>query len=194
MNDKPQDMKHQDTQSDRHDDVEGDTRLRWQLRGMREDLPPARDLWPQIAERISATPAAHVRAQTARQRWAPLALAASLLLAVGLAWELRPLPGASSGSISPATQLAAGQPSSRLLDREAEAMSREYGAALSELRAATPASSVAAPQTAALHELDRSAAQIRAALARDPDARFLLDRLRRTYAQRLALTQRAIST
>ncbi|HET6434301.1 MAG TPA: hypothetical protein VFG18_01105 [Xanthomonadaceae bacterium] len=34
-------------------------------------------------------------------------------------------------------------------------------------------------------------AQIRTALEHDPDARFLLDQLRRTYAQRLALTQRA---
>jgi len=43
-------------------------------------------------------------------------------------------------------------------------------------------------------DLDRSAAQIRSALAKDPDARFLLDRLRHTYAMRLALTQRAALT
>lgn len=198
MNDKPEDTtpldtKPQDTQSDGDDNAQGEARLRWQLRGMRKDLPPARDLWPQIGKRISATPAVQARRQRPRQRWAPLALAASLLLAVGLAWQLRPLPGTSNGSIPRATQLAAGQPSSRLLDREAEAMSREYGAALSELRAATPLPSTPT-QTAALQELDRSVAQIRSALARDPDARFLLDRLRRTYAQRLALTQRAIPT
>jgi hypothetical protein len=41
-----------------------------------------------------------------------------------------------------------------------------------------------------LRELDRSEAQIRGALLRDPNARFLLDRLQHTYALRLALTQR----
>jgi hypothetical protein len=46
-------------------------------------------------------------------------------------------------------------------------------------------------QTApALKVLDRSAAQIRTALTRDPDARFLLERLQRTYDRRLELTQR----
>jgi hypothetical protein len=42
-----------------------------------------------------------------------------------------------------------------------------------------------------LRELDHSARQIRTALERDPDARFLLDRLRKTYTLRLELTQRA---
>ena len=45
---------------------------------------------------------------------------------------------------------------------------------------------------AALRELDRSAATIRAALTRDPDARFLLDRLQDTYRRRLSLTQRLL--
>ena len=43
---------------------------------------------------------------------------------------------------------------------------------------------------AALRQLDRSAAEVRSALAQNPDARFLLDRLQKLYAQRLALTQR----
>ena len=58
-----------------------------------------------------------------------------------------------------------------------------------EVEASAPEAT--ATQQPALHELDRSAAQIRTALARDPDARFLLERLRRTYSLRLALTQRA---
>ena len=43
-----------------------------------------------------------------------------------------------------------------------------------------------------LHELDRSAGIIRDALQRDPDAGFLLQRLRHTYEKRLALTQRTL--
>ena len=46
----------------------------------------------------------------------------------------------------------------------------------------------------ALHALDQSAAEIRHAIATDPQARFLLEQLRRTYARRLALTQRAVMT
>jgi hypothetical protein len=76
----------------------------------------------------------------------------------------------------------------RLITHEARAMTREYQGALKVISSSTPA---AAASTPALRELDASAAQIRGALARDPDARFLLDRLRHTYALRLALTQRA---
>ena len=75
------------------------------------------------------------------------------------------------------------------MQAEARAMTREYDAALREVEASAPEAT--ATQQPALHELDRSAAQIRTALARDPDARFLLERLRRTYSLRLALTQRA---
>ena len=46
----------------------------------------------------------------------------------------------------------------------------------------------------ALHTLDESAAQIRRAIATEPNAHFLLDQLRRTYARRLELTQRAAMT
>lgn len=69
-------------------------------------------------------------------------------------------------------------------------MAREYGAALQELQAATPQSLPPRVETVTLQELDRSADQIRDALKRDPGARFLFERLRRTYAQRLALTRR----
>ena len=49
-------------------------------------------------------------------------------------------------------------------------------------------------QPTTLEVLDESAAQIRHAIATDPQARFLLEQLRRTYARRLALTQRAVMT
>ncbi len=191
-----------------------DARLRWQLRGMRQDLPAQRDLWPQIAARITSprmtsprmtsscttsSPAGPARAGStvARPqrrpralRWAPLALAASLLIAVGMAWQLRPLPRGMTPVPVQSTQSPARLASARLLPREADAMAREYAAALHELQAATPQQIHPHAETAALQELDRSAGQIRDALRRDPGARFLFERLRRTYAQRLALTRR----
>ena len=155
----------------------GDEALRQALRGLRRDRLPERDLWPQIHARISApTPVAAPGAAPHVIRWA---MAASVLLAVALAWRLQPPPA------------PAASPQARLITHEAQAMTREYRGALKVIAASAPSSVDSDP---ALRELDRSAAQIRSALDKDPDARFLLDRLRRTYAMRLALTQRAALT
>ena len=161
-----------------NDDRYDDQRLLLALRGLRRDRPPARDLWPDIAARIAQAPRV---VAPPRRRWMPaLALAASLVLAVGIAWQQRPPEPAPQRAIAP-------------LQVEARAMTRQYQAALLELERSAP-QATASPLAPALQELDRSAAQIRIALAHDPDARFLLDQLRRTYAQRLALTQRAVLT
>lgn len=157
-----------------------DAALRLQLRALRRDAVPTRDLWPGIAQRIARSPSRSTQetppARRRAARIAPWTMAASLLLAVGVAWQQRPAP--------------AMDPTARLIQREAEAMTLEYNAALRELRASTSMPSPGA-RDGALRELDRSAARIRTALARDPGARFLLDRLRSTYSKRLALTQRA---
>jgi hypothetical protein len=161
---------------DLHDSRPEDERLRWALRGLRRDTVPQHDLWPGIAARIAAEPSTQRlpkrRVETRVIGWA---MAASLLLAVALVWQLRPASQSPGGET--------------LIAREARAMTSEYSGALQELSANAP---VAASADPALDELDRSAAQIRSALARDPDARFLLERLRHTYALRLALTQRAV--
>jgi hypothetical protein len=144
--------------------------LRWQLRAMRQDAPPARDLWGQIAPRLEARPAARAPVRTP---W--LALAASVLLVVGVAGIWR-------------GHLREGDAGQAALV-EARRMSTDYREALDSLPASAKESPSLAP---ALDELDESAAQIRRALARDPDSRLLLEQLRRTYARRLELSQRAI--
>ncbi|QDQ73573.1 hypothetical protein FNZ56_06650 [Pseudoluteimonas lycopersici] len=153
-------------------DHEFDERLRWQLRALRTDVPPANDLWPGIAARLEAP-----RPRVAHRRaFAWLAAAAAVVMAFGIGWQLRPLAQA------PAPIAAS------LVQREAESMTRDYDAAMRRLQAAAPA----ANNDPVLHELDRSAGLIRDALQRDPDADFLLQRLRHTYEKRLALTQRAL--
>ena len=174
----------------------GDADLPMQLRGLRGEHLPQRDLWPGIAARLAQRPASPVDADSVAHdvvhdvahdvvplrrsralRLAPFALAASLVLAIGVSWQQRP-----DAALAPAGAEAT------MIQRQAHALTREYEGALRELQAAgTPA----APAGATLEELDRSAEQIRTALARDPDARFLLDQLRRTYEKRLELTQRA---
>jgi hypothetical protein len=151
-----------------------DERLRWQLRALRTDVPPQRDLWPGIAARLEAPPSRVPR----RRGYAWLAAAAAVVLAFGIGWRMRqPAPASMP---APAT--------ASLLQQEADAMTRDYDAALRHLQASAPVNS----HDPALHELDRSAGLIRDALQRDPDARFLLERLRHTYEKRLALTQRAL--
>lgn len=149
--------------------------LRWQLRGLRQDVTPERDLWAGIAARLEPQ-------QPARkpQRWLrPMALAASLVLAVGaVGWFARTSNVATPDASAPT-----------LVQREADGLTRQYQAALQEVQAPTPAS-----LKPTVDALDRDVAVIRAALARDPDSVRLLEQLRRTYAHRLALAQRVAYT
>ncbi len=157
-----------------------DETLRWQLHGLRQDLPPTRDLWPGIAARLAqAAPMVPAASAKSRRHWLPWAMAASCVLAVGMAWTLH-------------HQQADGVPSmhagTTLTEKEAVAMTYDYQHAL----ALMGSPSAAADIDPALGELDRSAAVILDAIQDHPGATFLLDRLRRTYEQRLELTQRAV--
>jgi hypothetical protein len=147
--------------------------LRWQLRQLPREIEASRDLWPGIEARLAARPARRARDVA----WlCGLALAASLALAAVFV-PRDPLPRAARGKVAQA----------EIVQREAEAMTREYQAALSELEGAP----VPGPLQPTLESLDRSVLDIRAAIAADPGSPFLLQQLQRTYARRLSLTQRA---
>jgi hypothetical protein len=148
--------------------------LRWQLRSLRRDATPAHELWPGIATRLTRQQAP----ARPSQRWLrPLALAASLVLAVGaVGWFAR-------------TELPTAPVAPTLVQREADGLTRQYQAALQEVQVPMPAT--LRPTAEAL---DRDVAVIRDALARDPDSVRLLEQLRRTYAHRLALAQRLAYT
>lgn len=157
--------------------------LRWQLRALRRDQPPANDLWPGIAARLQPQVAAPVRAP--RPRWlAPFAVAATLVLAIGFTGVWR---GDQAANDAPQAR------SESLLQREAAGMTLQYQAAMQEMQRVAPAPNATALQPA-FEELDRNAALILDALAHDPDSRLLLEQLRRTYARRLALAQRVAYT
>lgn len=155
-----------------------DDALRWQLQALRRDIEPQGDLWPGIAARIAAIPQQVPVERPARlRRFAPLAMAASLVLAVGVVWQLNSAdPGAGQGN--------------PLIRQQAVSMTLDYENALARLQQAGTAPEMAA----AFGDLDRSAAAILGAIDRDPEARFLLEQLRRTYARRLELTRRAVLT
>lgn len=155
--------------------VHGEAELRMALHGLRRDIAPERDLWPGIAQRLQPQSSVAVR----QSRGWPLALAASMLLALGLTWQV---------DTQPARPIPVGQPVSGALPTQAEALTLHYEAALREFdMAAVPGS-----WQASLQVLDHSAEQVLIALRQQPDSQSLLDRLRRIYARRIALSRRAI--
>jgi hypothetical protein len=168
-----------------HDDYA----LRMQLKRLRCDIEPRNDLWPAIARRIdsergeasgASVPEMPPRQERGARRRThlrgllPLSMAASVLLVLGFTWRMQIAP----------------DPPSPLIREDAVAMAQDYRAALAQLEQA-PLRPEIQP---ALEDLDHSAAQILSAIESHPDAVFLLNQLRRTYARRLELTQRAIIT
>lgn len=157
--------------------------LRWQLRALRRDEAPSRELWPDIAARLQAqAPSSGAGTMPRQRRWiTPVALAATLVtaLAAGGLWRGGVLPGQSS-AVQSSTAMS--------MQREAHGLARQYNAALSEIATAQSDSGAMQP---VIDELDRSLILIHDALARDPGSALLLEQLRRTYAHRLALAQRA---
>lgn len=155
-----------------------ETEILWQLRALPRELEPGRDLWPAVASGIAQ------RAPRRRNhlRWiAPLAMAASVLLTVGIVSNAQ--HAAKSPAVDPAGAIA-----SQVVARESRAITDEYQAALRQFDGAP----VAAEAKPTLKTLDKSVEQIRRAIADDPDSMFLLEQLRRTYELRLTLTQRAV--
>ena len=160
----------------------GDAALRLALRGLRQDLDPGHDLWQGIEARINALPHSQARVSPPT-RWAwPVAMAASMLLSAGVAWQMRPAESPVPASAAQERMAAT------LVQREASTLTVEYQAALRELDF-QPAPANWQP---GLEALDRSAAEIRTALQQNPDSRLLLERLRETYTRRLALSRRAL--
>jgi len=156
-----------------------DETLRWQLRGLRRDLEPQADLWPGIAARIAAAPQQAATVGKSRvRRFAPWAMAASVLLAVGVVWQMMPAAQPQAPADNP------------MIRQQAVSMALDYERAFAHLQQADTHPEM----HGAFGELDRSAAQILSAIDADPSATFLLEQLRRTYARRLQLTQRAVMT
>lgn len=153
-----------------------DFELRRRLAQLPHELLPQRDLWPGVLARIA--PAAARRRRT--RRWiGGFALAASLALAAILTLGPEPLGLGTPTSPTPRDH--------RLI--QADELAAEYRGALRELGPIEfPPELV--PTVA---ELDSSVVELHQALASDPSADFLLDRLRSAYAQRLRLSQRVIT-
>jgi hypothetical protein len=149
------------------------------LRQLPREREPANDLWRGIAARIEP------RRARAPRRWglAGLALAATVAVVAVLATRLpRTAPVAPDVASQPARAPA------QFVRLQADALTLEYTVALQ----AFDGEAMPPEFRSAAYELDDSARRIRSALRDEPDAVYLLDRLRRTYDQRLKLSQRAL--
>ncbi|MEG3192858.1 hypothetical protein [Lysobacter sp. D1-1-M9] len=182
--------------------------LNWQLRALRTDATPEHDLWDGIGARLPPRSPRSMLERSQRRRWpAPVALVATLLLALGFSgWWQRPpapepiavdpsaaqpapeQPAVEQATMAQTTPATAVEPTP--VQREVDGMTRQYRAALVELEGAPTAPLL----DATFEELDRNAGLILDALALDPNSRLLLGQLRRTYAHRLALSQRVVRT
>jgi len=149
---------------------------RRRLAQLPREREPDRDLWPGIAKGIGVSATRRRR----RPRWlAGLALAASLGLVTVLALRIEtPMQLPAHPSVT-----------GDLLLGQAESLAQEYRQALSALGPIEFPAELAD----AVQDIDRSLIELHTALQRQPEADFLLDRLRKTYAQRLRLSQRLVT-
>ncbi|MGH8173962.1 MAG: hypothetical protein ACREPX_12540 [Rhodanobacteraceae bacterium] len=146
-----------------------DFEIQRRLRAMNASRTPSRDLWPDIAARIEAAPAATV--QRTSRRWIPLAAAAGTVFAIvgGLAmYSMRELPEPSAyADTLPRIE--------RISPRDAREQALRTG---EDPRLAGPNL-----------VLDAAHSELQQALDQHPDAVFLVSLLNRTNAQRMKLEQ-----
>ena len=152
-----------------------DAELRLLLRGLPKERYIERDLWSGIEASIQ---------QTSRQKkfrsWSSFAMAASMaLVAVILLPLLSAKPSNSSNTLE-----------AQVVSTQVKAMDTEYKAALKEFSTVELAPKIKTE----LALLDNSANKLRQALNQSPQSIYLIPMLRRTYLQRLQLTQRAMAS
>lgn len=152
-----------------------DAELRMQLRGLPKERELERDLWSDIHASIQ-----HTTVNKNRRPWSGFAMAASLAFIAAIA-----LPLFSSGPSGDINGLKA-----QVVSREVDAMDTEYQAALKEFSSVEVTPEVKTQ----LQLLDDSANKLRKALNQSPQSTYLIPMLRRTYLQRLQLTQRAVAS
>lgn len=149
-----------------------DAELRLQLRGLPKEREFERDLWSGIQAGIQDSAAGK-----RRWIWQGLAMAAILVFVTVMA-----LPMLTQDQGRGSNTLKA-----QVVSSELKAMDAEYKAALKEFSTVELAPEVKTE----LKLLDDSADKLRQAINQSPQSTYLLPMLRRTYLQRLQLTQRA---
>lgn len=166
-----------------------------------DDRPPARDLWPGIAERIGAPGQADVVPLAPRRRFAfsiPQLAAAGVALALfsaaaGIGAFRMLVPGLDGGTAAVPTlageRAAVARPVAGA-EASYESAIRELEAVLAARRGYLDTATVRAVETS-LMVIDRAISQARDALRRDPNNLYLNGELRNTLNRKLDLLRRA---
>jgi len=161
-------------------------------------MPPARDLWPELAERLRGAEGARLVARPVLSSWrSPMAMAAAASVLVALAatlWVRGHGPSAAPG-VTPGTLItvASVDPGADLLATE-----REYARATADLMAALESQKAAlSPETRQvlddnLKTIDDALAQVRTALRKDPGNGALTHLLTSTHQKKLDALQRVV--
>ncbi|MEJ2513658.1 MAG: hypothetical protein P8080_01175 [Gammaproteobacteria bacterium] len=156
-------------------------------RELPRQLPPSRDLWPEIRARIEEP----ARPPARRTSWFPAALAASVVVAVALVALLRtsgpsaPPEAMTAGRLPPPPIPASFGPSATLGAHYQAARASLAGDLEQRLEALPPDSrEVVARNLAAIHS---AVAEINAALENDPGNVFLQQLLMDAYHDELAV-------
>jgi hypothetical protein len=163
-----------------------DFELRRRLADLKRDIDPAAALWPGIAARLAATPQNPApRIARFHGGWR-MALAASLVAAAALA-----LSGLQQRRESIATaQIGAERAQAApFVAGQVRSLESAYAGAIDELRAqpSDTGASVSPTLMAAAARLDAAEAELKAKLAQEPRATYLIEMLGRTQAKRLEL-------
>jgi hypothetical protein len=161
-----------------------DLDLRWRLRQLPKERDVPANAWDALEAKLqSAVQVSEHGSRKPRTRWPAFALAVSVVVIAMLAVPL----WMKQSKVAPVDLQA------QMMSRQVDFMSLEYQAALQELDHADAQGKLAnSADHSELKLLDSSAEQIRHAIMQNPNATYLLDMLRRTYMQRLQITQRLI--
>ncbi|PYQ53310.1 MAG: hypothetical protein DMF78_09255 [Acidobacteria bacterium] len=167
-----------------------------QAAALPREVPPGRDLWPELAARLRGAEGARGVVRPSVARWVrPAALAAAAAVVVALfagLWKRGPSPVAPASPMGTLVSAAAGT-SPALLEAE-----REYARATAALMAALDQQkNTLSPETRAvldanLKTIDDALAEVRAALQKDPGSAQLAHLLTSTHQKKLDALQRVV--
>ena len=166
-----------------------DFELRRRLADLKRDIEPAADLWPGIAARVAATP--QQRASRFHGGWR-VALAASLVVAATLALSGVQQRRAATATAQIGAERAQAAP---FVAGQVRSLDSAYAGALDELRTQPGDGATVSPSLmTAAARLDAAEIELKASLAAEPRATYLIEMLGRTQAKRLELEKMMRST
>jgi predicted anti-sigma-YlaC factor YlaD len=158
-------------------------RLLAQASALPREQTPARDLWPEIAERLPS--------RGLGRRWIGLAAAAAIVVSAATFLMTRARPVSEPGP-TPILVTAAGEsPALAAAEEDFARASAALLAALNEQKASLPPETIAGVEKNIV-EIDRALVEVREALRRDPNNSSVTRMLASTHRKKVEILQRVL--